>query len=122
LHELDAEHLLYESAKSGPGGTDPLRLTPLQLLDRLAALVPPPRVHRHRYFGVLWRRHAHRRLHHRPGHDPRHPRPLGRAHRAAAHRAGPRSAPGGSARCRTGDFDPHATPAPEYEFDQRVTW
>ena len=28
-------------------------LTPLQLLDRLAALVPPPRVHRHRYFGVL---------------------------------------------------------------------
>jgi hypothetical protein len=23
------------------------------LLDRLAALVPPPRVHRHRYFGVL---------------------------------------------------------------------
>ena len=26
---------------------------PLELLDRLAALVPPPRVHRHRYFGVL---------------------------------------------------------------------
>lgn len=28
-------------------------MTPLQLLDRLAALVPPPRVHRHRYYGVL---------------------------------------------------------------------
>ena len=28
-------------------------LTPLQLIDRLAALVPPPRVHRHRYYGVL---------------------------------------------------------------------
>ena len=21
-----------------------------------------------------------------------------------------------------GDFDPHAPPAPEYEFDQRLTW
>ena len=29
------------------------RLTPLELLERLAALVPPPRVHRHRYYGVL---------------------------------------------------------------------
>jgi hypothetical protein len=28
-------------------------LTPLELRDRLAALVPPPRVHRYRYFGVL---------------------------------------------------------------------
>jgi len=28
-------------------------LTPMQLLDRLAALIPPPRKHRHRYFGVL---------------------------------------------------------------------
>jgi hypothetical protein len=23
---------------------------------------------------------------------------------------------------RTGDCDPHAQPAPEYEFDQRLTW
>lgn len=30
-----------------------LRLSPLEFLDRLAALVPPPRVHRHRYHGVL---------------------------------------------------------------------
>ena len=22
----------------------------------------------------------------------------------------------------TGDFDPHAQPAPEYAFDQRLTW
>nr|MBA3507079.1 transposase [Betaproteobacteria bacterium] len=43
----------YEGTKPGPGGSGPLRLTPLQLLDRLAALMPPPRVHRHRYFGVL---------------------------------------------------------------------
>ena len=30
-----------------------LHLTPLELIDRIAALVPPPRTHRHRYFGVL---------------------------------------------------------------------
>ncbi|MDP1346729.1 transposase, partial [Klebsiella pneumoniae] len=24
-----------------------------ELIDRIAALVPPPRTHRHRYFGVL---------------------------------------------------------------------
>jgi hypothetical protein len=28
-------------------------LTPLELIDRIAALVPPPRTHRHRYYGVL---------------------------------------------------------------------
>ncbi|MEJ7746081.1 MAG: transposase, partial [Luteimonas sp.] len=45
--------MLYEGTKPGPGGSGPLLLTPLELLDRLAALVPPPRIHRHRYFGVL---------------------------------------------------------------------
>jgi Putative transposase len=51
--ELDPERLLYESTKPGPGGNRPLLLTPLELLDRIAALVPSPRIHRHRYFGVL---------------------------------------------------------------------
>jgi Putative transposase len=32
---------------------DELTLTPLELIDRIAALVPPPRTHRHRYYGVL---------------------------------------------------------------------
>ena len=32
---------------------DQITLTPLELIDRIAALVPPPRTHRHRYFGVL---------------------------------------------------------------------
>ena len=32
---------------------DELHLTPLELIARLAALVPPPRTHRHRYYGVL---------------------------------------------------------------------
>ena len=47
------EHLVYESVKPGPGGSVSLMLTPLELIDRLAALIPPPRRHRHRYFGVL---------------------------------------------------------------------
>jgi hypothetical protein len=32
---------------------DELHLTPLELIERIAALEPPPRTHRHRYFGVL---------------------------------------------------------------------
>ena len=32
---------------------DELHLTLLELIERIAALVPPPRTHRHRYFGVL---------------------------------------------------------------------
>ncbi len=53
LREIDSEPLVYESVKPGPGGSVTLMLTPLELLDRLAALIPPPRRHRHRYFGVL---------------------------------------------------------------------
>jgi hypothetical protein len=53
LREIDAEHLVYDSAKPGPGGALTLKLTPLELLDRLAALIPPPHRHRHRYFGIL---------------------------------------------------------------------
>jgi hypothetical protein len=34
-------------------GSTELILTPLELLDRLAHLVTPPRIHKHRYFGVL---------------------------------------------------------------------
>jgi hypothetical protein len=53
LRELDPDPLLYASTNQGPGGSGPQRLTPLEVLDRLATLVPPPRIHRHRYFGVL---------------------------------------------------------------------
>ena len=53
LRELDAEHLLYAHTKPGPGDTGPLVLTPLELIDRIVALVPPPRIHRHRCYGVL---------------------------------------------------------------------
>jgi hypothetical protein len=48
LREIDAEHLVYESVKPGAGGSVSLMLTPLELIERLAALIPPPRRHRHR--------------------------------------------------------------------------
>jgi Putative transposase len=53
LHQHDAEHLVYDIPKPRPDGPRALVLTPLELLDQIAALVPPPRVHRHRYYGVL---------------------------------------------------------------------
>lgn len=53
LRQVDAEHLVHEAAKPGPGGGVSLMLTPLELIDRLAALIPPPGRHRHRYYGVL---------------------------------------------------------------------
>ncbi len=36
-----------------PDGCTALSLSPLKLLDWLAALIPPPPRHRHRYHGVL---------------------------------------------------------------------
>jgi len=44
--ELDPERLLYEGAKLSPGGNGRLLLTSPELIDRLAALVPP-RIHGH---------------------------------------------------------------------------
>ena len=45
LREIDPEHLVYESVKPGPKGNVSLMLTPMQLLDRLAALIRPARRH-----------------------------------------------------------------------------
>ena len=45
-----------------PGPDGRLVLTPVQLVDHLAAPMPPPRVHRHRYCGVLARMPAPGRL------------------------------------------------------------
>ena len=53
LEAIDDEHLIYHSSKPQADGTIELQLTPLELIDRIATLVPPPRVHRHRYHGVL---------------------------------------------------------------------
>ena len=57
----EGNDLVYRCAKqrseptSDKRGTnvDELQLTPLELIDRIAALVPPPRTHRNRHFGVL---------------------------------------------------------------------
>jgi len=39
--------------KPGPRERSVLPLSPLEFLNRIAALIPPLRKHRHRYFGVL---------------------------------------------------------------------
>jgi hypothetical protein len=57
----EGAELVYRCAKqrSEPSSdkrgarADELHLTPLELIARIAALVPPPRTHQHRYFGVL---------------------------------------------------------------------
>jgi hypothetical protein len=53
LEQLDAHRLLYRLPKPRPDGKTQVLLSPLELIQRLAALVPPPRLHRHRYHGVL---------------------------------------------------------------------
>jgi hypothetical protein len=48
------DHLIDHCRKPQPGGKcADLSLTPIELIDRFAALVPSPRLHRLRYFGVL---------------------------------------------------------------------
>ena len=44
MREFDPGHLFYENTKPGSGGNCPWVLRLLELLDRLAALVPPPRL------------------------------------------------------------------------------
>ncbi|WPL22122.1 IS91 family transposase [Thiorhodovibrio frisius] len=53
LERLDAERVVYRLPKPQRNGITALTLTPLELIDHLAALIPPPRRHRHRYHGVL---------------------------------------------------------------------
>jgi len=53
LEQLAHDQLVYRSPEPQPDGTTQRRLTPLELIERLAALIPPPRLHRHRYHGVL---------------------------------------------------------------------
>ena len=52
IYETGAHHGKRVQAKRGVKA-DEITLTPLELIERIAKLVPPPRTHRHRYFGVL---------------------------------------------------------------------
>jgi hypothetical protein len=53
LGRLNDEQLVYSLRRPTVDGRTELILTPLELLDRLAHLVTPPRIHKHRYCGVL---------------------------------------------------------------------
>jgi len=53
LEQLPDGQIVYRFPKPQPDGTAQVRLTPLELIDRLATLIPPPRLHRHRYHGVV---------------------------------------------------------------------
>jgi Putative transposase len=53
LEQLGEDPLIYRFDHSQPDGRTQLRLTPLQLIERLAALILPPRLHRRRYHRVL---------------------------------------------------------------------
>jgi hypothetical protein len=48
---LGEHHKRLRLPKPMPDGPITLYLTPLELLDRLAQLIPPPHRHRHRYYG-----------------------------------------------------------------------
>jgi hypothetical protein len=48
LEQLPEDQIVYRFPKAQPERTTPLRLRPLELIDRLAALIAPPRLHRHR--------------------------------------------------------------------------
>ena len=48
-----SDQILYILPKPDPAGRTALRLTALEFLDRLAKILPPPRLHRHRYHGVF---------------------------------------------------------------------
>ena len=53
MAESRRKTLVYSLRKPTRDGRTELILTPLELLDRLAHLVTPPRIHKHRYCGVL---------------------------------------------------------------------
>ena len=55
LHIVDdrSDQILYRLPGPDPSGRTALRLSALELLDRLAKILPPPRIHRHRYHGVF---------------------------------------------------------------------
>jgi len=60
LSKLEDGRLLYELRHRWSDGTSHVAFEPLELIDRLAALIPPPRFHTVRYHGVLASRSKYR--------------------------------------------------------------
>ena len=60
LHRVDADHLTFRLKTPLSDGTTHLLLSPLELLEKLAGLIPPPRLNRVRDHGLL-APHAHDR-------------------------------------------------------------
>ena len=53
LEQIGEHQVIYRLPKPRRDARITMVLTPLELIDHLAALIPPPRLHRHRYHGVL---------------------------------------------------------------------
>ena len=53
LQQLDADRLSFALRTPWDDGTYQMVVSPLELIEKLAALVPPPRIHLIRYHGVL---------------------------------------------------------------------
>ncbi len=50
---INPETPVYTLRRPTPDGNTELLLTPVELATRLADLISPPRLHKHRYYGVL---------------------------------------------------------------------
>ena len=53
LAQDEGGDLIYTFTQAWSDGTRGIQLSPLELLEKLAALIPPPRVHQVRYGGCL---------------------------------------------------------------------
>jgi len=53
LQPIDADHLTFRLKTPWSDGTTHLLLSPLELIEKLAALIPPPRLNLVRYHGIL---------------------------------------------------------------------
>jgi hypothetical protein len=53
LQLIDADHLTFRLKTPWSDGTTHLLLSPLELIEKLAALIPPPRLNLVRYHGIL---------------------------------------------------------------------
>ena len=51
--EKRSQRVIYELPKPRPNAPGAIALDPLEFIDRLVVLIAPPRIHRHRYHGVI---------------------------------------------------------------------